>query len=60
MFCDWHHIAGVIPLVELPPRQEEDMVMTFSNRIGGSYNISHQGYVVLFVALFALAWLVSG
>jgi len=36
------------------------MVMTFSNRIGGSYNLSHQGYAALVAGLFVLAWLVSG
>ena len=47
-------------MAEFGHRKEINMVMTFSNRIGGSYNLSHQGYAALVAGLFVLAWLVSG
>ncbi len=36
------------------------MLMTLSNRIDGSSDISPAGYAVLLIALFALAWLIAG
>jgi len=57
--CDCHHFFRPIPVAELRHRKEKNMVMTFSNRIGGTHNLSHQGYAALVVGLFVLAWLVS-
>jgi len=42
------------------PQQEKAMLMTLSNRIDGSSDISPAGYAVLLIALFALAWLIAG
>jgi len=47
-------------LAEFAPTQEEGMLLTLNNRIGGSSSISPLGYVVLSVALFGLAWVVGG